>query len=120
MHCKIWMALKGSKDGRSWQSLVGYSAAMLKSHLAMLFTDGMGWDNYGVYVRGGPLRWSIDHIQPQSSFTFQSASDPQFKECWALKNLQPLWVPDNSAKLNRPNYQPKTRRVVYIPQSAIV
>lgn len=65
--------------------ILPFSIEQLKTHLEPLFTDGMSWENYG---KGG---WHIDHIKPISSFTFTSENDLEFKECWALSNLQPLW-----------------------------
>jgi hypothetical protein len=50
----------------------------------------MSWGNYG--------QWEIDHIRPRSSFSFQTAEDPQFMECWELSNLQPLWMSANRSK----------------------
>jgi hypothetical protein len=60
------------------------------NHLEKQFTKGMTWDNYG--------EWHVDHIRPMSSFNFTSVDDPEFKECWALCNLQPLWELDNLSK----------------------
>ena len=50
----------------------------------------MTWDNYG--------EWHVDHIIPMSSFEFESVEDREFKICWSLKNLQPLWGLDNLIK----------------------
>ena len=55
----------------------------------------MSWDNYG---RNG---WEIDHIKPISSFNFNSYKDKEFKECWSLENLQPLWAEENIRKSNK-------------------
>lgn len=99
----IWISLKqGTKAGRGWESLTGYSILDLMQHIERLFTPGMSWDNFG---RGG---WELDHIIPISAFWFETPQDPDFKRCWALKNLQPLWAPENrrkSNKLDRP-FQP--------------
>ena len=57
------------------------------------FQPGMDWDNYG-----GIDGWSLDHIKPQAAFDFSSPDDPDFKECWALSNLQPMWFRENSSK----------------------
>jgi hypothetical protein len=46
----------------------------------------------------------IDHKVPESHFKYETPEDPQFKECWALHNLQPMWAKDNIQKGNR-NYQ---------------
>jgi len=64
-----------------------------KNHLEKQFKDGMTWDNYG--------DWHIDHIRPISSFNFKSYEDKEFKECWDLNNLQPLWAEENIRKHNR-------------------
>ena len=86
----IRLSLKGMKCGRSWESLVGYTLVDLKSHLESLFVASMNWDNYG--------EWHIDHIIPQSRFNFNDAEDIDFKLCWSLDNLQPLWAKDNIYK----------------------
>jgi len=82
--------LKGKKGGKKWKSLVDYDLKDLMVHLESLFTDGMSWDNYG--------KWHVDHIIPKSYFKFTSVNDESFKQCWALKNLQPLWAKDNMSK----------------------
>jgi len=62
-------------------------------HLERLFRPGMNWQNMG--------KWHIDHIYPVSSFNFSSYEDKEFKECWDLKNLQPLWAEENINKSNK-------------------
>ena len=86
------LSLKGNKNGRCWEDLVGYNLQNLMIHLEKLFKPGMTWDNYG--MKG----WSIDHIKPISKFNFVSYEDEEFKECWALENLQPLWHKENISK----------------------
>lgn len=85
--------VSGSKRRRSWESLVGYTVADLMSHLERQFLPGMSWDNRG--------EWHIDHRRPLCSFEFQTPDDPQFREAWALTNLQPLWAVDNLKKSGR-------------------
>jgi hypothetical protein len=99
----IWRSLKGIKGRRKWVSLVGYSAAQLKAHIEAQFWPGMSWSNWGLSKKG-QRTWQIDHIAPRASFLFTSAEDPQFRECWALSNLQPLWWPDNISKSNKLGY----------------
>lgn len=84
------MSLNGTKRGRKWQTLVGYTIDDLKAHLEAQFTDGMTWENIG--------QWHVDHIRPLSSFTIAGPDCPEFKAAWALSNLQPLWKPDNLKK----------------------
>jgi len=80
----------GSKNGRHWEDLVGYTLTDLKKHLEKQFVDGMTWDNWG--------EWHIDHIRPISKFNFTDPSHTDFQRCWSLKNLQPLWAFDNLSK----------------------
>ena len=87
-------AALGGKGGRRWEDLVGYTAEDLKLHIERQFVRGMGWHNYG----RGSGKWHIDHIVPQSAFTFTSPDDPDFKACWALTNLRPLWGDKNISK----------------------
>lgn len=86
----IHQALREKKAGRKWESLVGYTVAQLCAHLEKQFTKGMSWKNIG--------QWHIDHILPRKLFNFESAEDADFKACWALTNLQPLWEIDNKTK----------------------
>lgn len=78
------------KGGRTWESLVGYSLTDLYAHLERQFTKGMGWHNMG--------EWHIDHIVPRCSFSYETPNDPEFRACWALTNLRPLWAKANRAK----------------------
>ncbi len=93
MRAGMWASIKGKKAGRSWQKLVGYSTADLILHLERQFQRGMTWDNFG--------DWHIDHRRPLASFSFTGPDDPEFKEAWALTNLQPLWAQENIAKRAR-------------------
>jgi len=86
-------ALQGKKHGRHWEILVGYTLEELKIHLETQFINGMTWENHG--------KWHIDHILPRSSFHITSAECEDFKKCWALDNLQPLWAEDNLRKSNK-------------------
>ena len=87
-------SLKRIKNGRSWETLVGYTVSDLKKHLESQFEEGMSWDNYG---RNG---WHIDHKTPLSWFNFSAPEDRGFKKCWALENLQPMWAIENIKKGN--------------------
>lgn len=89
----LWWALKGRKNGRSWESIVGYSTDDLMKHLEKQFDNRMSWSNYGPY-------WHIDHIKPKSLFKYESELDEEFRKCWALDNLQPLEAKQNIKKHN--------------------
>lgn len=86
-------ALKGNKNGRRWEFLAGYTLEKLKRHLEKQFTEGMTWENYG--------EWHIDHKVPINVFNFTKPEHEDFKKCWALSNLQPLWSVDNILKSNK-------------------
>ncbi|KKN58615.1 hypothetical protein LCGC14_0550340 [marine sediment metagenome] len=92
-------SLKGNKNNRHWEYVVGYLLNQLKKHLESLFEPGMSWDNYG--------KWHIDHKIPISAFNITSYNCEDFKSCWALGNLQPLWARDNLRKGNKLNYNEK-------------
>jgi len=83
------------KANRHWEDLVGYTIQDLKDHIESKFQDGMTWSNYG---KNG---WVIDHIIPQKFFKFNSTNDVEFKYCWSLNNLQPLWEKDNLEKSDK-------------------
>ena len=84
---------RGSSVTGSFWSAVGYTKSELARHIEGQFTDGMAW--------GNARDWHIDHILPVRSFTFSSFDDSEFKACWALSNLRPLWAKDNLEKQDR-------------------
>jgi len=86
-------AIQGGVKSASTMELLGCTAEQARQHLENQFTDGMSWDNYGLYG------WHIDHIIPCASFDL---SDPeQQKECFHYTNLQPLWAEDNLKKSDK-------------------
>ena len=91
----IYIVLKENKLDKytNYFNMVGYSAEQLKEHLEKQFKDGMNWENYG--------EWHVDHIKPISSFIFETCDDDQFKVCWSLDNLQPMWGIENIKKGNK-------------------
>lgn len=90
----MYHALKAKKGFRKWEDLVGYTLQDLINHLQPNLNNSMTWENYGEL-------WQVDHITPKSWFKYASTNDPQFKECWALSNLQPKLKIDNIRKGNR-------------------
>ena len=100
MRSSISNGLKGKKNGRHWETLAGYTIKELMDHLEKLFQQGMTWANYG--------EWHLDHIIPRAAFYYSDVDDIDFKRCWGLENLQPLWKEDNykkHAKVTKP-FQP--------------
>jgi len=90
MTAGIKNSLRNGKQGRSWESLVGYTVEDLMRHLERQFVKGMTWENRG--------DWHIDHIVPLKCFHFETPEDPEFRAAWAITNLRPLWGPANLTK----------------------
>jgi len=95
MGALIRTTLRSVKNGRKWQSLVGYSIDKLKQHIESKFAKGMTWE---LFLKG---EIHIDHIVPISFFQYDRPEDQEFKYCWSLDNLQPLWKNDNLKKSNK-------------------
>ena len=91
----IYRSIKLKKNNCHWETLVDFTFDQLKKHLQKQFKPGMTWDNYG--------KWHIDHIRPKASFNFKTPENPDFKKCWCLKNLQPLWASENCSKRDQIN-----------------
>ena len=93
---------RNGKNNVHWEHLVDFTNAELKRHLEKQFTQGMTWQKF----LDGEIH--LDHIIPISAFNYQSPEDLDFKRCWALKNLQPMWAKANmskGSKLSKP-FQP--------------
>lgn len=86
------LAGAGGKANQTTENILGYSARELASHIERQFTKGMTWEK----LLSGEIH--IDHIIPVSSFKAESISSQEFKACWALSNLRPMWAADNLAK----------------------
>lgn len=82
--------LVSGKAGKPWFDLVDYSLDDLRRHIERQFVKGMSWDNMG--------EWHIDHIVPVAAFEFSSPEDAEFKACWSLSNLRPMWARENQRK----------------------
>lgn len=88
----VRQSLNRSRLGTSWIKLLAFSGEELHDSLEQQFTEGMSWDRF----LAGDIE--IDHIIPVSFFRPQSSDSVDFKMCWSLKNLQPLWRADNRIK----------------------
>lgn len=88
----IYQKIKKNKKGSVLNNLPFKINDLIK-HLESNFEQGMSWDNYG--------QWHIDHIKPHSLFNYTTMQCNEFKECWSIDNLQPLWAIDNIKKSNK-------------------
>lgn len=82
--------LKRKGRSNAVEQRLGYTIQQLANHLEKLFTEGMSWD---AFCRG---EIHIDHIKPKAAFDL--SDHDQWKQCWAISNLQPLWARDNLSK----------------------
>jgi len=85
-------SLKGNKNGRSWETLVGYTCNDLVKRLKSTMPKGYTWDDY---LEG---KLHVDHIIPKSVFNFTKPEHTDFKRCWDLSNLQLLPAKENLKK----------------------
>jgi hypothetical protein len=92
MRCLMWQGLRGNKEKRSWQDLAGYSIDVLRHHIEKQFKGGMTWERF---LKG---EIHIDHKIPRAAFNYSQPEDIDFKKCWALKNLRPMWAKENISK----------------------
>ena len=91
----ICNALHGRKHGRRWENLVGFTLDQLKKHIEKRFTEGMTWERS---MKGD---MHIDHKIPKAAFNFECPEDIDFRRCWSLKNLQPMWAIENMKKRDK-------------------
>jgi hypothetical protein len=79
--------LAGRRSG--FMHMIGCTACALKSHLELLFSAGMGWQNAD--------QWEIDHFYPLSAI----GDDPDWLSVAAVcnyRNLRPVWRSANRSK----------------------
>ena len=84
--------IKKNRTNEYYEDILGYSNIEFKTRFNKLFKKGMSWANHG--------EWHIDHIIPRSVFGFKTIDDVDFRRCWKLNNLQPLWREENLIKKN--------------------
>ena len=75
-----------------WNDRIEFSMNELVAYIEDQFIDGMNWDNRE--------DWCIDHIKPLCSFDIKGVDTKEFKECFSLDNLQPLWKDLNRIKFH--------------------
>jgi hypothetical protein len=95
---RLVKVLKNVNKSASTIKLLGCSIEYLKEHLQNQFTDGMSWKNYG----SGKGKWSIDH--KIACINFDLRKEEEQRKCFNWKNLQPLWVEENSRKGGKLEY----------------
>jgi hypothetical protein len=77
-----------SKEAKTFE-ILGCTFEEFKVHIEKQFTDGMSWDNRGL--------WHLDHIYPVS----KAADEEHLIKLNHYTNFQPLWAMDNLRKGNK-------------------
>ncbi len=80
------------KPRAHWENLLGYKCAALEERLRSTIPPGYTWDDF----LSGKLH--IDHIKPVALFNITSTESLEFRECWAITNLQLLPEIENKRK----------------------
>lgn len=103
MQTRMRTCLRQRKVNRveRWEGITGYTIAQLEARLLETMPSGYSWGNF----LSGELE--IDHIRELWRFNFTSENDPEFREAWALTNLQLLTKRDHIAK--RPGNLPSRK-----------
>lgn len=86
----VYRCLGDKASYSNWSNYLGYTIDELRVHIEKQFTYGMSWDNRH--------EWHIDHIVPLCAFDIQSVDSAEFKVCFGLHNLRPIWPDDNRDK----------------------
>ena len=81
-----------TKKSKTYE-ILGCSFEDFKAHLENQFTEGMTWENQGL--------WHLDHIYPVSRAT----NEEHLIKLNHYTNFQPLWAIDNIKKGNKLDYQ---------------
>lgn len=89
---RVWRMLKDGKGSQRTEEILGYSIHELVAHIERQFTKGMTWEK----LMAGEIH--IDHIIPVSHFKAESVDSDEFRACWALTNLRPMWADENRSK----------------------
>jgi hypothetical protein len=91
------------KNNLSFTKYLPYTIEELKEYIENQFDKSwMTWENHGKYKKKlwddndkSTWTWQLDHITPQSDFTYTSMEEENFQKCWALSNLRPYSAKQN-------------------------
>ncbi len=99
---KMLKCNNGSKFNKSIANYLEYTFEDFVRHIESKFEPWMSWQNKRSYKTkewkdndSSTWAWQIDHIIPHASLPYDSMAHPNFKKCWALKNLRPLSAKQN-------------------------
>ncbi len=88
---RICHILKREKITKSQSTFkfIGCTAEFFREFLEHQFTEGMTWQNYGIF-------WNVDHVIPIASF--QLHNPDHLRNAFHYSNCRPLKVEENSEK----------------------
>ncbi len=86
--CHILKREKVTKSQSTFK-FIGCTAEFFREFLEHQFTDGMTWQNYGIF-------WNVDHVIPIASF--QLHNPDHLRNAFHYSNCRPLKVEENSEK----------------------
>lgn len=87
----------GNSNSPLFAEYIGCSFKDFRKYIENQFVDNMNWDNYGQ----DPDKWNLEHIFPINNFDLSKEED-RYK-CFHYSNFQPMWTPDNLAKIKKDN-----------------
>lgn len=111
----ISASLKGKKKGRHWEDLVPFTFDEYVKHLDTSVQEGMTQENYGKTC-GQSRWWEVDHRLPKVLFKFSDTEDEEFKLCWSLSNLFPMWKDENRRKQDKVTIDGVEKKVRYLTE----
>jgi hypothetical protein len=83
----------GTAKKHSILKYLGCTPMEFKAHIESQFTDGMTWENRGVFG------WHVDHYIPCAAFDMRIEEHRHV--CFHYTNLRPLWQMDNALKADK-------------------
>lgn len=78
--------MKGLIISQKTKDIIGIDYESFKTYISDKFTDGMTWENYGL--------WHLDHIIPLC----EAKNEEELYKLNHYTNLQPLWAEENIKK----------------------
>lgn len=93
---RIYHAINDNNKFDKTIEILGCSIQDFKLYLESKFLPGMSWNNYGLWRKGQPMTWHIDHIIPCSAFDL--SKEEEQKKCFHWSNMRPLWALENIMK----------------------
>ncbi|MEQ1692326.1 MAG: hypothetical protein ABMA00_13630 [Gemmatimonas sp.] len=90
LRVQIRKALRGQKNGRRWEQIVGYTQTDLAKHLQRMLPQGKTLHEC---LSAG---WHIDHIVPKSAYDLRD--EGELRKAWCLSNLRLIPAVENLRK----------------------